>query len=41
MNLAYAWLNHRLMPYVARLQIIPPGQVTTQPGVQGRDLLSF
>ncbi|KAH7904152.1 hypothetical protein BJ138DRAFT_1186017 [Hygrophoropsis aurantiaca] len=41
LNTPFAWLNARLTDYVARRHILPPGQIATQPGVQGRDLLSF
>ncbi|KAH0586175.1 hypothetical protein H2248_007437 [Termitomyces sp. 'cryptogamus'] len=40
-NSPMTWLNYRLMPYAARLGIIPETQVATQPGVQTRDLMSF
>ncbi|PPR01348.1 LOW QUALITY PROTEIN: hypothetical protein CVT26_015406 [Gymnopilus dilepis] len=41
LNLPFAWLNHLLSPYLARLRIIPDSQVATQPGVQGRDIISY
>ncbi|KAF5382556.1 hypothetical protein D9615_002847 [Tricholomella constricta] len=41
LNLPFAWLNTLLGPYVAKHGIIPNCQVATQPGVQGRDLISF
>ena len=40
-NLAFAWLNSLLCPYLSRLQILPQGQIATQPGAQRRDLTSF
>ncbi|KAF5333796.1 hypothetical protein D9758_015263 [Tetrapyrgos nigripes] len=36
-----AWENFHLVPYCAKHNIIPPTQIASQPGVQGRDLLSF
>ncbi|GBE81774.1 hypothetical protein SCP_0401470 [Sparassis crispa] len=41
LNTPFAWLNLRLMPYLAQHRILPEGQVATQPGTQGRDLTSF
>ncbi|KAF5368760.1 hypothetical protein D9615_010404 [Tricholomella constricta] len=41
LNLPFAWLNTLLGPYVVRHGIIPKCQIATQPGVQGRDLISF
>ncbi|KAF5310189.1 hypothetical protein D9619_010594 [Psilocybe cf. subviscida] len=41
LNLVFAWLNHRLAPYLAEHRIIPDAQIATQPGTQGRDLVSF
>ncbi|KAF5367841.1 hypothetical protein D9615_010570 [Tricholomella constricta] len=41
LNLPFAWLNTLLGPYVAKHNIIPECQIATQPGVQGRDLISF
>jgi hypothetical protein len=40
LNLPFAWLNHRLSPYLTAKQIIPECRLATKPGVQGRDLLS-
>ncbi|KAK6972007.1 hypothetical protein R3P38DRAFT_3297233 [Favolaschia claudopus] len=40
-NIPFAWLNSLLIPYITRLGILPEGQIATQPGVQGRDLVSF
>ncbi|KAJ3963718.1 hypothetical protein EV361DRAFT_813095, partial [Lentinula raphanica] len=40
-QIPFAWLNHRLIPYLARHHVLPQGQVATQAGVQGRDLISF
>jgi len=37
----FAWLNLCLGPYISKLAVLPPGQVATQPGVQGRDLTSL
>ena len=37
----FARLNLCLTPYIAKLTILPPGQVATQPGVQGHDLTSL
>ena len=37
----FMWLNHSLGPYISKMAILPPGQVATQPGVQGRDLTSL
>ena len=36
-----AWLNFSLIRYSAEKQILPNTQVTVQPGVQTRDLISF
>ncbi|KAG1777105.1 hypothetical protein EV702DRAFT_1197423 [Suillus placidus] len=41
LNTPFAWLNSLLIPYLARLHVIPEGQIATQPGVQAQDLLSF
>ncbi|KAF5376641.1 hypothetical protein D9615_007876 [Tricholomella constricta] len=41
LNLPFAWLNTLLGPYVAKHGIVPECQIATQPGVQGRDLISF
>ena len=40
-NLPFAWLNYLLPPYLTRHHIIPECQVATQPGTQGRDLISY
>ena len=40
-NSPMTWLNHKLIPYVARLNIIPETQVATNQGVQTRDVMSF
>ncbi|KAJ7228423.1 hypothetical protein GGX14DRAFT_530225 [Mycena pura] len=36
-----SWLNLNLVPYIARLRILPDTQVATQQGVQTRDLISY
>ncbi|KAJ7702817.1 hypothetical protein B0H17DRAFT_1157412 [Mycena rosella] len=36
-----SWLNYNLVPYIARLRILPDTQVATQHGVQTRDLMSY
>ena len=41
LNLPFAWLNHLLTPFLTKHSIIPECQVATQPGTQGRDLISF
>ncbi|KAJ3512820.1 hypothetical protein NLJ89_g3299 [Agrocybe chaxingu] len=41
LNLPFAWLNNVLSPYLAQHQVIPECQIATQPGVQGRDLISY
>jgi hypothetical protein len=41
LNLPFAWLNHLLTPFLAKHAIIPECQIATQPGTQGRDLISF
>lgn len=41
LNLPFAWLNHLLTPYLTKHSVIPECQVATQPGTQGRDLISF
>ncbi|KAF5377888.1 hypothetical protein D9615_006803 [Tricholomella constricta] len=41
LNLPFAWLNSLLTPYVSKHSIIPHTQIATQPGVQGRDLISL
>lgn len=35
------WLNYNLLPYAAKLNIIPETQVATQRGVQTRDVMSY
>ena len=40
-NSPMTWLNQKLIPYVARLNIIPETQVATNQGVQTRDVMSF
>ncbi|KAJ3832133.1 hypothetical protein F5878DRAFT_647031 [Lentinula raphanica] len=34
-QIPFAWLNHLLIPYLARHHVLPQGQVATQVGVQG------
>jgi hypothetical protein len=41
LNLPFAWLNYLLTPYLAQHRVIPECQVATQPGTQGRDLISY
>jgi hypothetical protein len=41
LNLPFAWLNSLLTPYLTKHHVIPDCQVATQPGVQGRDIISF
>ena len=41
MNSPMTWLNYNLAPYVSKLCIIPETQVTTNQGVQTRDIMSF
>ena len=41
LNLPFAWLNRLLTPYLTKHSVIPECQVATQPGTQGRDLISF
>ncbi|KAJ6566379.1 hypothetical protein B0H19DRAFT_1351815 [Mycena capillaripes] len=36
-----AWLNLNLVPYIARLRILPDTQVAMQQGVQTRDLMNY
>ncbi|KAJ7708993.1 hypothetical protein B0H17DRAFT_916723 [Mycena rosella] len=36
-----SWLNFNLVPYIAKTRILPDTQVTTQQGVQTRDLMSY
>jgi hypothetical protein len=40
-NSPMTWLNYKLIPYIAKLNIIPETQVTTQQGVQTRDMMSY
>jgi Reverse transcriptase (RNA-dependent DNA polymerase) len=40
-NSPMTWLNYKLVPYVARLNVIPDTQVATQQGVQTRDVMSY
>src|SRR5882762_492695 len=40
-NSPMTWLNYKLIPYVAKLNIIPETQVATQQGVQTRDIMSY
>ncbi|KAG6896489.1 hypothetical protein C0992_007944 [Termitomyces sp. T32_za158] len=40
-NMPFAWLNHRLGPYLNKHSIVPPFQIATQPGVQARDIVSI
>ncbi|KAJ7015871.1 hypothetical protein C8F04DRAFT_876197, partial [Mycena alexandri] len=40
-NSPLAWLNFNLIPYIAKLRILPDTQVATQQGVQTRDLMSY
>jgi len=40
-NMPFAWLTSLLTSYLNRLQVVPPTQIATQPGVQARDLVSF
>ena len=41
LNLPFAWLNHLLGPFLTKHKVVPECQVATQPGTQGRDLVSF
>ena len=41
LNLPFAWLNHLLGPFLTKHMVVPECQVATQPGTQGRDLVSF
>lgn len=41
LNLPFAWLNYHLTPFLTKHKIIPDCQIATQPGTQGRDLISF
>ena len=40
-NSPMTWLNYNLVPYALKLRIIPETQVTTNQGVQMRDIMSF
>ena len=40
-NAPMAWLNYTLITYASAKRILPDTQVTAQPGVQTRDLMSF
>jgi hypothetical protein len=40
-NAPMTWLNYLLVPYAARLSLIPETQVATQQGVQTRDVMSY
>ena len=40
-NSLMMWLNYKLIPYIAKLNIIPEIQVATQQGVQTRDVMSY
>ena len=40
-NSPMTWLNYKLIPYVAKLNIIPEMQVATQQGVQTCDVMSY
>jgi hypothetical protein len=40
-NLPMTWLNYKLVPYAAKMRIIPETQVATNQGVQTRDIMSF
>ena len=40
-NSLMMWLNYNLVPYVSKLCIIPEMQVTTNQGVQMRDIMIF
>jgi hypothetical protein len=40
-NSPMTWLNHLLVPYASKLQLIPETQVATQKGVQTRDMISL
>jgi hypothetical protein len=37
----FMWLNRCLVPYLVKQSVLPPGQIATQPGIQGHDLTSF
>ena len=40
-NSLMTWLNYKLVPYVAKLNVIPDTRVTTQQGVQTWDMMSY
>src|SRR6202050_5383580 len=40
-NSPMTWLNYRLVPYAAKMRIIPETQVATNQGVQTRVVMSF
>src|SRR6202050_5338598 len=40
-NAPMTWLNYLLVPYVARMSLIPETHVATQQGVQTRDIMSY
>ena len=40
-NSPMMWLNYKLIPYVAKLNVIPKTQVATQQGVQTHDVMSY
>jgi hypothetical protein len=40
-NSPMTWLNYKLIPYVAKLNVNPETQVTTQQGVQTQDVMSY
>jgi hypothetical protein len=40
-NSPMMWLNYKLIPYVAKLNIIPKMQVTTQQGIQTHDVIGY
>jgi hypothetical protein len=40
-NSPMMWLNYKLVPYAAKLNVIPETQVAMQQGVQTRDVMSY
>ena len=40
-NSPMMWLNFKLIPYVAKLNVIPEPQVAKQQGVQTRNVMSY
>ena len=40
-NSSMTWFNYKLVPYVAKMKIIPEMQVATNQGVQTQDVMSF